>query len=99
MVNFYFEAPLKLIIDKFHKESQQIRRKSNILSENIEKIQYLAAPLGPLHGTTVFTAPRLRTTGVDSKKTLSTSLAFYPQKFTKKQLSTLFLFWFSCYFI
>jgi len=39
LVNFYFEAPLKLIIDKFHKESQQITRKSNVLRENIEKIR------------------------------------------------------------
>ncbi len=53
MVNLYFEAPLKPIIDKFHKESQQITRKSNVLKEDIEKIQYLAAPLGPLHGTLV----------------------------------------------
>jgi len=56
LVDFYFEAPLKLIVDKFHKESQQIPqipRKSNVLRENIEKILYLAAPLGPLHGTQV----------------------------------------------
>jgi hypothetical protein len=51
LVNFYFEAPLKLIIDKYHKES--LTRKSNVLRENIEKIQYLAVPLGPLHGTLV----------------------------------------------
>jgi len=53
LVNFYFEAPLKLIIDKFHKESQQIKRKSNVLRENIVKIQYLGVPLGPLHGNLV----------------------------------------------
>jgi hypothetical protein len=52
MANKFGEL-LKLIIDKFHKESQQITRKSNILRENIEKIQYLAAPQGPLHGTPV----------------------------------------------
>ncbi len=38
---------------KSHKESQQITRKSNVLRENIEKIQYLAAPLGRLQGTLV----------------------------------------------
>jgi len=30
LVNFYFEASLKLIIDKFHKESQEITRRSYI---------------------------------------------------------------------
>jgi len=29
-IGHYFEAPLKLIIDKFHKEYRQITRKSNI---------------------------------------------------------------------
>jgi len=53
---------LKIIIDKFHKESQQITRKSNVLRENIEKIQYLAAPLGRLNGTPVENhCPRLMT--------------------------------------
>jgi len=53
LVNLFFETPLKLIVDKFYKESQQIIWKSNVLRENIEKIQYLAAPLGSLHGTPV----------------------------------------------
>jgi hypothetical protein len=30
MVNYYFEAPMKLIINKLHKEYQQIIRKYNI---------------------------------------------------------------------
>ncbi len=73
MVNFYFEAPLKLIIDKSHKESQQITRKSNVLRENIERIQYLAAPLGRLYSTLVCRGTSvewLRTTDLTNAKQL-----------------------------
>ncbi len=45
LANYYFKAPLKISIDKFHEEYQLA---------NDKKIQYLVAPLQTLHGTLVY---------------------------------------------